>query len=345
MTTTEAPPVVWETPTMEVPREENRFNRPLVKHPETGKLTPYTRTTTYVKCLDDESALTRWKQRKVARGLSKRDDLLLAVASMGDQPEEDDADQVKTWKREMDKLCESAMEADGSSKAATTGTALHAIMETDDKGIDPGRLPGDYQRYLDAYRRATSHLEHVYIEQFMVRDDLKVGGTPDRIMKVPGNDQLVIGDIKTGVNLDFGQAAIAMQLAMYANSQLYDPATGKRTNLDINLDRGLIIALNSKTGICELMWIDIATGWEGVRLARNVRSWRSRRKFTTPYIGQGAGAQDLVAEAQAALVQAIVAAESPEALVRLWQRAGTAWAEEHTGLAAQRKAELLGMRS
>jgi hypothetical protein len=185
----------------------------------------------------------------------------------------------------------------------------------------------------------------VHVEEFMVRDDMKLGGTPDSILRVPGCDKLVIGDIKTGANLDFGMAAIAMQLAIYANSQLYDPETGKRTTLDLDLDRALVIGLDARTGICDLKWVDIAIGWEGVRLARNVKSWRARRKFTTPYIGQGAGAQDLVAEAQAALVQAIVAAESPDALVELWRRAGTAWAEEHTGLAAQRKAELLGMQS
>jgi len=312
-----------------------------VKDLETGKLTPYTRATTFIKCLDDESNLTRWKLRKVARGLSKREDLLLRVNSMGDQPEEDDADQAKTWKRDMDRLCESAMEADGSSKWSTIGSALHEIIERRKRGLDIGQVPAQYQPHLDAYERATKGLTYEHIEEFMVRDDLKVGGTPDCILKVPGYEKLIIGDIKTGANLDYGQAAIAMQLAMYANSQLYDPETGKRTTLDLDLDRALIIALNSRTGICELMWIDIGIGWEGVRLARNVRDWRRRKKFTTPYVGQGAGAQDLVAVAQVNLVQAIATAESPKDLEELWRRAGTAWAPEHTEQAAARKAVLL----
>ena len=63
----------------------------------------------------------------------------------------------------------------------------------------------------------------------------------------------------------------------YANSQIYDVETGKRTCLEVDLHRGLVIHLPQGEGKCTLHWADIHAGFEGVRLAEQVWKWRSRK--------------------------------------------------------------------
>jgi hypothetical protein len=289
----------------------------------------------------------------VARGLSLRPDLLLKVSSLGPQPPDDDPG-VKRWKDQMNDACEAATEAASASASATIGTALHALTERLDRGLDVGVVPDSYLPHLRAYEAATSAFTAVHIERFTVQDELTIGGTPDRVLAIDGYDKLVIGDIKTGT-IEYGVGKMCMQLAVYAHSLLYNPDTGARAPLgpEIDLERGLIIALNAKTGACELVWIDIAAGWEAVRLAHDVRAWRARKNLTQPYkaaqqnvlpinptVAQE-NARDLTVEAAAALIVAIPRCNSEEELVQLWVAAGNAWTKQHTEMAAARRAQLL----
>ena len=50
--------------------ERDRYGRPLVKPPKGGKSVPYTRATTIANSLDDPAALTAWKMRMAAIGLT-----------------------------------------------------------------------------------------------------------------------------------------------------------------------------------------------------------------------------------------------------------------------------------
>jgi hypothetical protein len=327
-------PVAWvPAVTPEVPRDH--FGRPLILPPGGGKPVAYTRATTFVGCLEDTNNLTRWAKRMVALGLASRDDLALRVASLGPQP--DDEEQARSWKKDMDRVCEAATEAAKASAAATIGTALHALTERHDRGLTPGSIPAAYAGHLDAYAVATQRFSMRHIEAFCVQDQLKIGGTPDRVMEVDG--RLVIGDVKTG-DVTYGAGKIAMQLAVYAHSELYDVTTGTRTPLgDVDTDRGLIIALDAKTGLCRLLWVDIAAGWESVQLAGQVRQWRNRRSWTEDYAPPVAPRVNQAAVA--ALASAIRVAPTPQALVELWTTARTAWTDEHTTMATARKAELL----
>lgn len=299
-----------------IPRDDKK--RPLVR--PVGQLhakpVPYTRCTTYVECLDDRYALEKWKMRMVALGLTDNPDLLLSVAA-----HRDDKDKLNelTWK---------ATEQAKASAAATTGTALHALTEKIDRGQDVGVIPEAYQADLDAYRQATEHMEMLAIERFVVQDALKVGGTPDRVVRVGGRSY--IADVKTGGGaVNWGQRAIAMQLAVYAHSAHYDPRTGHRTPLPNDLDqtRGIIIHLPAGAGECTLYWVDLDAGWLAVTLATRVREWRRRKDLFTPY---------------QRLEDQIAAAATVDELVALWAAHEHEWIDQHTQLAAARKATLNG---
>jgi hypothetical protein len=299
--------------------ERDRYGRPLVAPADGGKAKAYTRCTTYVSALEDTYNLGLWQQRMVALGLADRPDLLLAVSAHRDD------------KDRLNKICDDAREAAKASAAATTGTALHSLVERMDRGLPLGAVPAAYAADLKAYERATSVLEHVHIEELMVLDELKIAGTPDRLAL--HEERLKVADVKTG-SIEWGAGKIAMQLAVYAHSKLYHPATGARTELDIDTGEAIVVHLPAGQGRCELHRIDIAAGWEAVQLARQVRAWRARKGLLTPLRTAPPEAADEIS-----------AAASVDELNAVWARHQAAWTDELTALAAARKSELTGAAS
>lgn len=238
----------------------DRWGRPLVTPPDGGKPTGYTRCTTFVDALSDKSNLMAWKARMAAIGLAQRDDLLIQVAQH--DPED---------KKGLDRLVNQAADIAGASRSADIGTQLHEAAEKHDQGLPVGPL-GKFQADLDAYITATADIRWTAFEQFRVHDDLKIGGTADRVAVI--NGQSVIADIKTGGLYDVGK--MAMQMAVYARSKIYDLGTGHRSEdtPPMNLDMALLIHLPQGTGTCELYWLNLSAGWDAVLLAKRVREWR-----------------------------------------------------------------------
>ena len=186
------------------------------------------------------------------------------------------------YKRQaLNTICADAREAAAAGAAATVGTALHRLAERLDRG-EPVEVPAAAEADMQAYRDATAGIDWLHIETLMVHDGLNVAGTPDRIGVAPGDSLAMVWDLKTG-SLDFGMGKIAMQLALYAHSRLYDPATGTRTDLKVDLERAVVIHLPAGTGRCTLVEVDIAAGREAVQVAAQVRAWRSRKNLSKPY--------------------------------------------------------------
>ena len=248
--------------------ERDRYGRPLVVPPKGGKAIAYTRATTIANSLDDASALTAWKMRMAAIGLTSRPDILLAIGVAGDN------------NKLVNAYIEEAMEVAGASKAATIGTAIHALTEKLDLGLDLGIFPEQWMGDIKAYEAATSILTKIYIEQFTVLDKYKIAGTPDRVVEYKG--ERFIADLKTG-RIDHPNN-IAMQLAIYANGSPYMIDTGTRgTWGDINKETAIIVHAPAGTGTCKLVWIDIKEGWKGVQFAMKVRKWRDQKGLATPF--------------------------------------------------------------
>jgi hypothetical protein len=90
-------------------------------------------------------------------------------------------------------------------------------------------------------------LEILGVERFTVLDDLKIGGTHDRTVRYQGRQY--ISDLMTG-SIEYGALKIAMQLAVYSRSVLYDHRTFERTPLDVDQERALVIHLPAGPGRC-----------------------------------------------------------------------------------------------
>lgn len=284
---------------VEIPRD--RWGRPMVLQPDGKKRIAYRRATTFVKALDDMSGLMKWNARQVALGMGQRKDLVLAAAAA------DLADKKKLGEI-ADKAAEHAKGMSGD--AAETGTALHSLTERVDRGERLGVIPAEYKADIEAYKRATAHIEFTGIETFRVHDDWQVAGTADRIGVLNGRPMIM--DIKTG-SVDFPHA-MAMQLAIYSRSVPYDIATDTRTAdpTPVDLNYGVIIHLPAGQGRCDLYRIDIAKGWGACLIARKVWDWRSTKNLT-----------ELVTEpAEPPTWESLIAeADTVEELRVIWSRA------------------------
>ena len=329
----------WEAVTPEPAIERDRWGRPLVIPPNGGRPVAYTRCTTFVDALEDKYNLQKWQNRMTAIGLADRPDLLLAVNAHRDD------------KRKLDGICSDAQEAAKAHAKATVGTALHALTEQLDRGAEIPTVPEAYVADLAAYTEATKDLQPVHIERFCVLDSWKIGGTPDRVVKYKGKHY--IADLKTGT-IEYGMGKIAMQLAVYARSMLYDVATGERTAHDAEIDKGIVIHLPAGQGKAELYWVDLLAGWEGVRMARWVRDWRKRKAatFAQPFtdlsspVSAGGGETAIPTEsttgvdAEPTLADRIAQATTAQQIRELWAAHASEWNDSLTEASKARIAAL-----
>jgi hypothetical protein len=247
--------------------ERDRWGRPLIVPPEGGKPRPYTRASTLAKALDKGEALSKWKQRQTALGLAARHDLFALVQAL------DPSD-----KGRLDEICEDALVAAGGSSGANLGTALHALTEAVDEGIEVQVTP-ELRATLDAYRARMDGIKIIAREVFVVNDELEVAGSFDKMVEIGG--EIVVADVKTGQWEPKYPHATAVQIAIYANGTPYGSEAGRApqsiAQMGASLDRGLMIHLPSGQAVCDLYWMDIKTGWTMAKVATGVRRWYSTK--------------------------------------------------------------------
>lgn len=258
--------------------------RPLIRPVGGGKPQPYTRVSTLAKALDDTYSLNQWRVRMAVVGVATNRHLMqqaAAVASRFDAP-------VKEGKRELDAIANDAMEAAGVGSAAATGTALHDFTEQIDAGRELSHVPSEFIAALRCYQTATRGLVAEGSEVFVVNDRLRLAGSLDRLWRLP-DGRVVVGDLKTGDNEPKYPLGVTTQVAVYADSQRYDPATGARSPLhpDLDPERGLLVHLPIRADEprCDLFMLDLKVGLEAAALATDVRNMRKAKPiqpFATP---------------------------------------------------------------
>lgn len=255
--------------------KRDRWGRPLVVPAVGGKPVAYTRASSAAKPIEETYNLELWARRNVAYGLAADPSLVARVLAVGGAPHEWSDNDKKTVNRVVDDAADIAQ----AHRAANIGTALHAIIERVNRGEPVGDV-GIFQPDVDAYRQAiaqagwTINPEHV--ECRMVCDELRMAGTCDSIIN--DTDGYAIADLKTGSSVIYGALGYAAQLAAYAHSDLYDPATDTRTPIDINRKTGYLIHLPAGTGVCTIYQVDLVAGYDVAVLANQVRAMQKAAK-------------------------------------------------------------------
>ena len=258
---------------------------PFVVDPHTGKRVRYSRSSNAGKILDDESNLTDWKLRTVVAGAAQRPELM-ASASVLD---------IDTNKKELRAIAEQCLVAGKGERRSVIGTAVHAMFDHLDRN-DGWRPPPQYldlcNTYVDTLRLWGLVPEEIEIH--CINDRFRLAGTLDRryrtvstLIAPDGNvipiGSYIVGDIKTGKELEYASGSYATQLAAYVDSMRYNVETDEREpfNPPSVEDWALIIHADSADTRVEVYWVDIEAGRRGCQLANEVRAWRRRSDLLT----------------------------------------------------------------
>lgn len=252
----------------DIPRHP-RWGGPMIVPEGGGKPVYYARVSSFAKVLDDASGLNNWYGRQTALGLARRPDLMHRVATT----KADD-------KNGLNEIVAQAMAAAESSAAANLGTALHSATEHVDLGGDLDVLPADLRADVAAYQSATANLQMLAMEQFIVIDDMKLGGTFDRLVRLP-DGRVIVADLKTGKHAaTYGQQTAAIQMACYAHGHLYTVDGSRHPMTGVDTSVGLLIHLPVGTGTCSLHLLDLTLAWQMAQVSSAVKTWRKAKVAT-----------------------------------------------------------------
>jgi hypothetical protein len=291
--------------------ERNHQGRPLILQvdPLTGVLPtdangdpivitkPYTRCSSMGGYAEDQRNLGLWRAAVALWGAfrARRDTIRAAVMAI--RGYDDKAD-----KQALYALVERAQHVADIDAAADHGTALHAIFEQSDQGVELPNIGAD-QPALDAYREAMRDVEVIASETFVVVDEVELcgelvrveaAGTFDRLVTVrrpvgvrsakgkllaiilPGD--LIVVDVKTGSTADWFGVKYRLQCWLYAVGRYYNPTTGERTPTGARTDWALILHVPAGGDTATWHWVDIRTADKLCRVALDVREQRNLGK-------------------------------------------------------------------
>lgn len=331
-------------------------------HPETGKLTKFTRASRWAGQVEERYQLEQWMKAMVAFGMGQREDLY-AMASSLDHPGPH-ASRPDGWWTPWAEIGDQCMDAAEAKRGAHLGTAVHRFTEQSDAGtLKPGDIPSKWRPHVKKYREMNEALglTIVDIEKIVLAVDLHTGvcGRLDRRRRCP-DGRLVIDDLKTGRNAPLGLDGIAVQLGVYANAGWqFDPQTGvwSRCPEEVRKDVALVSWVpidHPEDG--EIIPVDIAWGWEAAKVVAWLREYRnaakrtgttSKRPIRLPLSVLLEGVEETATEqTEEDIRRRILAATKLEELSIIYLEAFPAglWTDALNTLAFRRKAEIKGTR-
>lgn len=271
----------------ELPRRD-RYGRPLLLPRLGGDRVAYTRASSLANMISDTSSLDIWAQNQIVVGMGQRPDLVALASTLPPLHDEmvhkDRLDKVQKQqdiqtKKELRVLREAAREQAKASFKARMGTAVHAACEP---GADHTHAVQSLIDDAAGFRGklAEQGIETFAHETFCVNDDLLCAGSFDYLVLHPTLGPVIL-DIKTGsVDVNDG-LKFAVQLAVYANSQVYDVHDDTRAPLEaltsgeqVNRKVGIVAHVALGTGETRLYTVDLEIGLHAARLATRVREAR-----------------------------------------------------------------------
>jgi hypothetical protein len=307
---------------------------------------PYTRSSSLSDYLADFSHLWKWKMRYLARSLGQNRDLAMLAGAecyttgfdMGEEKEN------RASGKRLDDVIERALERGKISEKADYGTVIHALTEPGNDGhVEYDDVAADNASFWQCVNDLGVTI--LGTELFTANDALRVSGTFDHLMYVPGYG-IVITDKKTSKEVHGEDFRI--QLATYAYADLLDWETDARISLEDYirrcgwdpdlLDRTKGLIFHIKHGKTDVVELDLAAGLEAAQHAVWVRDNHRKGKHKWPAKAKIAQART---QLEVALLRWIADAPDVDTLNTLWNRWGkTIWNETHTAAAVSRREAL-----
>jgi hypothetical protein len=240
---------------------ENGRKQRLVPDPVTGTPTPYQRTSTFAKTLDDGGAgLMAWFAQRVLVGAS-RPEMQQLVASI--------VESEKTRKSDLEVLAELG----GSRDAAQKGTNRHEVLAAALLGRDLSSLPPHARAEVEQLVDLVRLLGSVEFVEFNTVSDLyRTAGTADLLLRSHTGEPIVI-DFKTGKSprpIEWAIQLIAHAKAWHwQNNQRLGPVAWAKPRL-------VILHAPQDGSQARMLEIDTDFALQAADLAVKVRDLRSR---------------------------------------------------------------------
>lgn len=263
----------------------DRWNRYVLPDPVTGEARSWTRVTTAAKAMEDTYNLQQWQARMVAYGISISPHLVMQASSF--KKEDVVAGDDKNVKKDLQDIAQRALEAAGGDQGARVGTALHNFTDRIDHGETQVFAPAPYDKALEAYVRLLQQhklrTNPEWIERVVVIPELGLAGKLDRLFEVEGFRQMIVGDLKSQKTMEFGAMGISIQQSAYAHAAFVWDVDAEIYTTPPEIDQNLALVMHvpsTRPGEATLYGVDIARGWELLKLALQVRSARSEKNLT-----------------------------------------------------------------
>jgi len=304
-------------------REDRLFGankRYRMPDPVTGIPKLWTRATTIAETISDLYSLNLWRLRMATIGYVRHPYLLDELRDMEYLDPKDHKDKLNSVAGKAQWLA-------GSKIAASWGTKFHQQVEGWSRGdVAFTQADPQYADELAAYIAAMQEWElspvPSLIERRICVPMYDVAGTLDQAVRVHRTrsirafgrtirlegGQHIIGDVKSGKDLDYAWREIAIQLALYAHGlkegrvlvwdpEAHDPKydtpgawVWEKTEIDpasVRLDVGVVMhipvdRLEDEPAKCTLYWVDLEAGWKAVQLCEAVRDWRKSKGLAVP---------------------------------------------------------------
>jgi hypothetical protein len=180
-------------------------------------------------------------------------------------------------------IIERALDRQKIHEKADYGTAVHGHTEPGAPAPVDENVARDVMSFWDTLKAHCVTI--VDTERFTANDTTMSAGTFDHGVRVLGHPLLtgyVVADKKTG---RFDPFHWEIQIASYANSQLYDTDTDERSDFpaDLNLRYGLVFHVKALTGVTDLVIVDIERGWRNAQIAAQARDAQEEGAKVEPY--------------------------------------------------------------
>jgi hypothetical protein len=253
------------------------------------KAVAYTRVTNFAKKLEDGFTLTAWKQRMVLSGAAQRTDIIAATLAAQAGLASTDPKVVKASRDELNRLADAAIEAAQGYVGRETGSALHELCEQVDAGMTV-EMPSPWKEDIAAYTDCLQTLGAKVLrsEEVVVVPKLNLAGRFDRLLDIGGTTYVM--DIKTGADLSYSWASIAIQLAVYALADtIYhhepgDPESCSHEPMPrVDQSRALVIHLPAGKAEAVPYWVNLEAGRRGIDLVESVTEWRKQKEVAVRY--------------------------------------------------------------
>ncbi|QNJ57101.1 exonuclease [Gordonia phage Rabbitrun] len=262
---------------------------PLTGEPKTGKArngkpktwwisrdaTPYARMSGIAKPLDSKEGLVDWAAAQAAVGVMLDEAARSKIVTLINEYDADpwnngDDGSFKSGKSRLKEAVEQARTTAGQNVASAAGTEFHTLGELHNRGKTPRIVQEHLVPLYEHYKERVAPLKFLNQELFVVNDELQLAGSLDYLIELP-DGRVVVGDLKTG-KWDFKYPmSCTTQIAGYANSVVYDQATGIRTPIHPDLDTsvGLLVHFPIKTKNPKVRFyeLDLELGMRAARIA------------------------------------------------------------------------------